>query len=123
VLFDSGKATMRSSGKDALRKVARDIRAKSSDVTIEVRGHTDNVPIKYSGYKSNYELSCARAQAVVEYLIASCGFDRAQLMVTGCGATEPVASNKTAGGRQKNRRAEIIARASVMRVADGGDSE
>jgi chemotaxis protein MotB len=123
VLFDSGKAALRKGGRDALRKTARDIRAKSPDVRIEVKGHTDNVPIKYSGFKSNYELSCARAQAVVEYLITDCGFDRSVFTVTGCGATEPVASNKTAGGRQRNRRAEIIARARVSRVADAGDSE
>jgi flagellar motor protein MotB len=122
VLFDSGKAALRSGGKEALRRVAADIRAKSSDVTIEVKGHTDNQPIRYSSYKSNYELSCARAQAVVEYLVSACKFDRAQFVVAGCGATEPVASNNTAGGRQKNRRAEIIAHAKVMQVADGGDS-
>jgi chemotaxis protein MotB len=122
VLFDSGKAALRPAGKEELRKVARDIRAKSSEVTIEVKGHTDNVPIKYSAFKTNYDLSCARAQAVADYLVSACRFERSQLTVTGCGPTEPVASNQTAGGRQKNRRAEIIARAKVVRVADGGDS-
>ena len=122
VLFDSGKATLRSAGKEELRRVAREIRAKSSDVAIEVKGHTDNQPIKYSSFKSNYDLSCARAQAVVDYLVSACRFESSQFTVTGCGSTEPLASNQTAGGRQQNRRAEIIARAKVVRMADGADS-
>jgi len=117
-LFKSGSASLTSSGKSALKATARDIRARCADPQIEVRGHTDSTPIRYSSYKSNWELSVARAQAVVNYLVESEGFQPSQFTMVGCGDTQPIASNATAAGRQKNRRAELIVRPRRTQVAD-----
>jgi flagellar motor protein MotB len=117
-LFKSGSATLTSSGKSALKVAARDLRARCPDPQIEVRGHTDNTPIRYSSYKSNWELSVARAQAVVNYMVDSQGFQPSQFTMVGCGDTQPIASNATAEGRQKNRRAELVVQPRRTQVAD-----
>jgi len=108
VLFASGKADLSREGKAALDAAARSIRAQYPAAAIEVKGHTDNVPIRYSGYKSNWDLSVARALSVVRYMTQAHGFDPSRFKTTGCGETRPVASNKTEAGRRKNRRAEIV---------------
>ena len=58
VLFDSGAVELTKEGKAALKRAGEAIRAEFPDSTVEVRGHTDNVPIRYSPHKSNWELSC-----------------------------------------------------------------
>ena len=118
VLFDSGSAELSKAGRAALQAAARDIRASHPDAVVEVRGHTDNVPIRYSPFKSNWHLSCERAVSVVQHLIQSEGFSPARLKATGCGETQPIASNSTPEGRRKNRRAEIVVRPAGARVAE-----
>ncbi len=118
VLFGSGQAELTDQGKSTLREAARAIRRDYPDAAIEVRGHTDSVPIRYSSYESNWHLSCARALSVVNYLIESGGFEPKRLSATGCGSTRPVASNGTAGGRRKNRRAELVVRPADVKVAE-----
>jgi len=122
VLFDSGRAELSSQGKKALKQAAASIRSNYPDAEIEVRGHTDNVPIRYSSFRSNWDLSCARAVAVVRYLVESEGFEAQKLLATGCGDTRPVASNATAEGRRKNRRAEIVVRPRKVQIAEGWSS-
>ncbi|MFH1778581.1 MAG: OmpA family protein [Candidatus Omnitrophota bacterium] len=107
VLFDSGKAKVRPEAYDVLNKVAKVIKEKVADRNVAVEGHTDNEPIKYSGWKSNWELSTARATSVLHYLEDK-GISPKRLQATGCGEHRPVASNDTPAGRQKNRRVEII---------------
>lgn len=107
VLFDSGKAQLRRSAYPVLDEVAN-VLQEVSDQPVGVEGHTDNQPIKHSGWESNEALSMARASAVVDYLVAQHGLDRERLTPIGYGATHPIASNDTAAGRQKNRRVEII---------------
>jgi len=106
VLFDSGKAQLRSSAHPVLDKVAQ-VLQEVQEQPVGVEGHTDNVPIKRSGWASNYELSVARANAVVEYL-AQRGVAAGRLTAIGYGEDKPIAANDTASGRQKNRRVEII---------------
>ncbi|MGZ6078405.1 MAG: OmpA/MotB family protein, partial [Myxococcaceae bacterium] len=80
---------------------------------IDVQGYTDDVPIGpelKSRFPSNWELSTARATDVVRYL-ASKGVDKNLMSATGFGDTHPIASNSTAEGRQKNRRIEIVVKA------------
>ena len=108
ILFDSGKAEIKQSGKDALDKVARVFSEKDITQDIGVEGHTDNDPIKHSGWKSNWELSTARATSVLHYLIDAKGMDPKKLSATGYGEYRPVASNAAPEGKQKNRRVEII---------------
>jgi len=107
VLFDSGMAKIRSSADGVLDKVAKVINDKASDRNIAVEGHTDNEPIKKSGWKTNWELSTARATSVLHYLEGR-GIEPNKLQATGYGEYHPVASNDTVEGRQKNRRVEII---------------
>lgn len=108
VLFDSGKAVVKSSAYDVLSRVANILKDKVADKNIGVEGHTDNVPIKYSGWKSNWELSTARATSVLHYLVDNCSISPERMQATGYGEYRPVASNLAAEGRQKNRRVEII---------------
>ena len=106
VLFDSGKADLRSSAHRVLDKVAK-VLQELPEQPIGVEGHTDNVPIKHSGWADNKALSVARASAVVQYLQQQ-GVSPSHLPAIGYGEVRPIASNNTAVGRQKNRRVEIV---------------
>lgn len=117
ILFDSGKTKIKKEGLQALDKVASVIKNVDNDISVE--GHTDNVPIKYSGWKSNWELSSARALSVLHYLVNKKGLDPEKVSATGCGEYRPVASNETPEGRQKNRRVEIIIRPRLARSVEG----
>lgn len=108
ILFDSGKTKIRPEAYDALNKVSKVIKEKVSDRDIGVEGHTDNVPIKHSGWKSNWELSTSRATSVLHYLIDEGKLSPNKLAAIGYGEYRPVASNDTSEGRQKNRRVEIV---------------
>ena len=78
-----------------------------SDLNVGIEGHTDNRPIKKSGWKSNWELSTARALSVLHYLSEK-SVAEPRLAAIGYGEYKPVASNDTKEGRQKNRRVEIV---------------
>lgn len=108
VLFDSGKAKLREDAKGKIDKVASVLKTTVSDLNVGIEGHTDNVPIKHSGWKSNWELSTARATSVLHYLIDQDQIEPQRLSATGFGEYHPVASNLTKEGRQKNRRVEIV---------------
>jgi len=108
VLFDSGKAKLKPGGENILLKVGNVIKEETANNEISVEGHTDNVPIKYSGWKSNWELSTARATSVLHYLEDNCGLIPDKLSATGYGEYRPVTSNETEEGKQANRRVEII---------------
>ena len=69
ILFDSGKARIKKEANSVLNKIITVVKAKAPDKNIGVEGHTDNVPIKYSRWKSNRELSTARANNVYHYLV------------------------------------------------------
>lgn len=107
VLFDSGKAALRPEAHQALEKVAKVIEQKVADRDIGVEGHTDNQPIKHSGWKSNWELSTSRATSVIHFFVSQ-GLNPRQLSAIGYGEYRPVGSNDTTDGRQKNRRVEIV---------------
>ena len=107
ILFDSGKAEVRKEGENILQKIASVLKEASANRDIAVEGHTDNEPIKHSGWKSNWELSTARATSVVRFLVSQ-GLSPEVLQATGYGEHRPAASNATAEGRQRNRRVEIV---------------
>lgn len=107
VLFDSGKAELRPHAYKPLDKVVGVCRKVVANREIGIEGHTDNQPIKYSGWESNWELSTARATSVLHYLMKK-GLSPERLSATGFGKYRPVTANTTAQGRQKNRRVEII---------------
>jgi chemotaxis protein MotB len=110
ILFDFGKATITSEGRGVLAKVG-EILKNASGMKIRVVGHTDNVPIarEFRGrYPSNWDLSSARAAAVVRYLQKEGDLDPKDLEAVGRSFYEPVATNDTEGGRAQNRRVEVI---------------
>lgn len=106
LLFDSGSAQLKPEASALMDKVGV-ILQKYADGTIEVEGHTDNVPIHTSTFKDNNQLSSARALTVFEYLIEHTNLDPAVVKHSGRGEYIPVADNATAEGRAKNRRVEI----------------
>ncbi len=107
ILFDSGKADIKKAAYPVLDKVASVVKNDVPNKSIGISGHTDNVPIKYSGWKSNWELATARATKVLYYLEKK-GIPPSRLSATGYGEHYPIASNATSDGRAKNRRVEIV---------------
>ncbi len=110
VLFDFGKATVTSEGRKVLAKVGEVLR-NAPGMKIRVVGHTDNVPIRREyryRFPSNWDLSSARAAAVVLYFQREGGLDPKCLEAVGRSFYEPVASNETEAGRAQNRRVEVI---------------
>ena len=106
-LFDPGQAELKK-GADAVLDKAAGILMKFKDADIVIEGHTDNVPQTNTiKYKNNLWLSSARAMTVLEYLTDVEHMDPKRLSASGKGEYEPIASNKTPEGRQKNRRVEI----------------
>ncbi len=108
VFFDSGKDIIRQDGKESLKKVAEVLNQNVPDSNVAIEGHTDNQPIKHSGWKSNWELSSARALAVLHYLTDECSVVPARLSANGYGEYRPVMANDTKENMQKNRRVEIV---------------
>jgi len=108
ILFDSGKAQIKEDAYPVLNKIANLIKTKAPNKNIGIEGHTDNVPIKYSDWKSNRELSTARANNVYHYLVDNGLLSPSKSTTIGYGEFQPVASNDTEGGRAKNRRVEIV---------------
>jgi chemotaxis protein MotB len=109
IFFDSGKATLKPGGKDVLNKVGDALKGYENKL-IRVVGHTDNVPLAkslQSTFPTNWELSVARATNVVRHL-QEVGIAPERMVASGRGEYDPVASNDTAEGRQKNRRIEIM---------------
>ena len=107
VLFDSGKAKLRHDSFPKLDKVADVLNTTVADLNVGIEGHTDNQPIKRSGWKSNWELSTARALSVLHYL-SDKSVAEPRLAAIGYGEYKPVATNDTKEGRQANRRVEIV---------------
>ncbi len=108
ILFDPGKAKLKKSALEVLNKVSQILKEDVSDRYIEIRGHTDNQPIKYSGWKSNWELSCARALSVLHYLTEERGINPQRINAACFGEYRPIASNETKEGKRLNRRVEIV---------------
>lgn len=105
LLFDSGDATLSNKALEVLGQLAEILRTEKPPVRVE--GFTDNVPIHSSRFPSNWELSSARAAAVVQLFIEE-GLEPAKLMATGYGEFQPIAPNDTAENRAKNRRVVLM---------------
>ena len=112
ILFETGKVTLRSEARRALDGIARTIQSQYAGKEILVVGHTDDQPIKKSGWKDNYQLSTERALPVVRYLMAH-GVAPARLMAGGCGEHHPRVPNNSDTNRAANRRVEVFAIDSV----------
>lgn len=107
ILFDSGKAKIKDDARGVLDKITTVLNERAAKKDVGVEGHTDNVPITYSSWKSNRELSTARANDVYHYLVKR-KVSPNRLTTMGYGEFRPVASNNSERGRAKNRRVEIV---------------
>jgi chemotaxis protein MotB len=107
ILFDSGKANLKSATSKELDHIYSVLRDKYSSKEIEVLGHTDTDPIRKSKWADNWELSSERALTVARYLMQK-GINEGRIKAAGCGPARPIASNANAAGKQKNRRVEIV---------------
>jgi len=110
ILFNSGQTKLKKDAAKSLSKVCSVLKKDFPNETIRIEGHTDNDPIKRTKrvYKSNWELSAARASTVLHYLTDNCHLDPKKLYLSGFGEYQPVASNKDKIGKKKNRRVEIV---------------
>jgi len=108
VLFDPGKAVLKTEYKTSLDKIVEVLKENVPDKQIIIEGHTDSDPIKYSGWKSNWDLSAGRATSIIHHFVKEGEFDPERLSVAGYGDQRPIASNDTKEGKAKNRRVEII---------------
>jgi chemotaxis protein MotB len=109
VLFKSGEADLSPEGAELLKRLGGVL--KGNDKLVEVAGHADNEPVKSEIrelYPTNWELSTARATNVVRFLQDGVGLNPRRMKATGYSSYRPVASNKSANGRAKNRRIEIL---------------
>jgi len=107
LLFDTGRAELTPRSLPILGEISRLVRAQNIQNAIRVEGNTDNVPISTFEFRSNWELSTARATAVLEQLLAD-GLAPARLSAAGYADQRPVQSNATAAGRQRNRRVDLV---------------
>ena len=107
MLYKSGSYEVNDRAQETLSKIAKIIMDyKDYDVLIE--GNTDNVPISHENIRNNWDLSCLRASSVVQYLQNHYGVDPKRLTAGGRGEYNPLASNDTSVGKQRNRRTQII---------------
>lgn len=118
LLFDSGKAKIRREAYSVLDKVGRVLKENVPEFSVGIEGHTDNQPIKLSGWKTNWELSSARALSVLHYLVNEKGISPDRLSAIGYGEYHPVSGNDTREGRQLNRRVEIVILPKITKVKE-----
>jgi chemotaxis protein MotB len=109
VLFASGKATLNNSAKAALRRVASMVQTKYPTAEVGVAGHTDRQPIVHSKkkFKTNWELSAARALNVLHFMIDS-GIDPERIHALAYGEYRPAVPDTGKKGERQNRRVEIL---------------
>ena len=107
MLYKSGSYEINDRAAETLSKIAKIIKDyKDYDVLIE--GNTDNVPISRENIRNNWDLSCLRASSVVQALQNDYGVDPKRLTAGGRGEYNPLQSNNTEAGKQRNRRTQII---------------
>lgn len=120
VLFDTGKDSLKKDGQDILMKVANVIRGDRSlvDRDYQVAGHTDSQPLQGGVFKDNWGLSLMRAREVLVFLVQKGGLPRQHWAASGYADTDPVASNATKDGQQKNRRCDLVVVPEVDEMLD-----
>ena len=112
VLFDSGRAEVKESGREVLAQLAPILNSLEGR-EFQIAGHTDNVPIRTQRYPSNWELSTARATSVLRYLVEGRDFPSTRVAASGYADTHPVDPGSSPEALTKNRRVEIVVRATT----------
>lgn len=109
VLFDSGRANIRSEAINILSEITDAINTYDAAVqVVRIEGHTDNVPISTSRFPSNWELSTERAVSVLKYMLNEKHVRPEILSAVGYGEYRPFADNSTEEGRRMNRRVDFV---------------
>ncbi len=116
--FRSGSADLAEEYFDVISEIQEVLR--DTEGTISVEGHTDNIPIKTSRFRSNFELSSSRAVSVAMELMKGDVLSRNRFEVKGFADTKPLTTNESEVGRARNRRVEIVVR---QDIADGLSEE
>lgn len=112
VTFGSGKADLTTSGRKALSLLASRMQGDFPDeAQFFVEGHTDSDPIRKSGYKTNRDLSWARARAVHSFFVEECDIPDDRFVVVGHGPYRGLVTNDSKTNKAKNRRVEVLVRA------------
>lgn len=107
MLYKSGSYEISPAAASTLKKIAKII-TDYSDYEVLVEGNTDNVPIKQTNIRNNWDLSALRASSVVQELQNKYGVNPSRLTAGGRGEYNPIADNDTETGRSKNRRTQLI---------------
>jgi chemotaxis protein MotB len=105
ILFDPGKTDLKPEGKDALTQVTGVLKALPNR-NFQIAGHTDNAPMKSAKFRSNWDLSTARAVEVLNFMVGA-GMEAKRVSAAGYADQSPVAGNDTPENKAKNRRIEI----------------
>ena len=106
VMFDSGSAEINPRAYTTLDKIVA-IALKNPEFHIDIKGHTDNLPISAGKFKSNWELSALRATTVLQYMLQK-GLNPERVTATGYADTQPLAPNLSPVNRARNRRVEFL---------------
>ena len=111
-LFASGSAQLQSGAQRALDDLASELSERELDILVE--GHTDDLPVVSGRFKTNWELSTARATAVVSFFIERHHFNPQRLSAAGYGPYRPLSTNQTPEGRANNRRVDLVLQATPL---------
>lgn len=117
-LFEEGKADVKPDIKPLLAYIGDWIKIRNLNASVE--GHADSTPIHTDAFPSNWELSSARAVAILRFLVESAGVPKNLLVAKGFGQFQPITDNSSPEGREKNRRVEIILLGAKKRYARKG---
>lgn len=104
--FDSGRDVLLPGAAEKIGRIAQ-VLAKPG-LELRVEGHSDDQPIHNAQFRSNWDLSAARAMTVLEFLVNEAGFDPTRVAAAGYGQYRPVADNATPEGRKMNRRVDLV---------------
>ena len=110
--FDSGKAELLPGAAGKIERITKVL--SQQQMNLRVEGNSDNIPIHTLEFRSNWELSTARAMAVMQLMVDDAGFDPSRISVLGYGQYRPVADNATPDGRRMNRRVDLVVVASRL---------
>ena len=119
--FDSGSSEVKATAIRTIGKVGEALKTIPNAVRLE--GHTDNIPIHTDRFASNWDLSAARAIAVLDVLTSQFQVPRARLAVGGYAEVAPIAGNDTEDGRSRNRRVDVVILSEFGVSAEPGHSK
>jgi len=104
--FNSGQAVLLPGAAEKIERIANVLSLHGLDLRVE--GHSDDQPIHTAQFGSNWDLSTARAMAVMRLLVDKAGFDPKKISIAGYGQYRPISDNATPEGRRQNRRVDLV---------------